>query len=211
MTSGVALALAQQSCTFCWGLGLRAGRGAAQRPCNCVWRAVYRACFSKLRSIVSSDRYQCGAMAQRSTYAYMSGATGASRQVKQPNQRIRIREEYVADFCLLARRTLRDAGALANKIFRFHILLGVEQPLFCRRFGVAEGAFWHELYRVQQALGRAFFETAPYGLYPIDEYFSGPVRRTPAEGAATPDSLGRLLPIVRSGRPLRAPLARAAA
>ena len=35
------------------------------------------------------------------------------------------------------------------------------------------GEFFHEVYRIQQKLGRAFRELEPYGLWPLPEYFSG--------------------------------------
>ena len=50
-TRSETLALAQQSCTFCYGLGLRPGRAGTSTPCNCVFRAIFRACYEKFRTM----------------------------------------------------------------------------------------------------------------------------------------------------------------
>ena len=38
------------------------------------------------------------------------------------------------------------------------------------------GDFFHEVYRIQQKLGRAFRELEPFALYPLNEYFGGTVK-----------------------------------
>ncbi len=35
------------------------------------------------------------------------------------------------------------------------------------------GSFFHEVYRIEQKLGKTFRELEPYALFPLDEYFSG--------------------------------------
>jgi hypothetical protein len=55
-------------------------------------------------------------------------------------------------------------------------LLGADWKLCCRKLGMDRGNFFHELYRIQQRLGRVFRELQPYGLYPLDEYFGGCTR-----------------------------------
>ena len=35
------------------------------------------------------------------------------------------------------------------------------------------GTFYHEVYRIQERLGRVFRELEPYALFPVDEYFNG--------------------------------------
>jgi hypothetical protein len=45
---------------------------------------------------------------------------------------------------------------------------------------IERGQFFHEVYRIQQQLGRAYRETVPYPLFPIDEYFGGTEREKPA-------------------------------
>jgi hypothetical protein len=91
----------------------------------------------------------------------------------------RKREEYMADFCLIARRVLNDEE---HTLFRYHFLLGADWRLCCRVLKVERGDFFHLIYRVQRKLGRAFAEVEPYALYPLREYFGGvvgPVAPTP--------------------------------
>ena len=87
---------------------------------------------------------------------------------------VRRDEDYVADFCLVSRRTL---DAFEHKVFRFHFLLGADWKLCCRQMRIDRGTFFHTVYRIQQKLGRIFRELEPYSLYPLDEYFGGKVRR----------------------------------
>ena len=42
------------------------------------------------------------------------------------------------------------------------------------------GTFFHELYRIEQKLGRTFRELEPHALFPIDEYFSSTGKSRPA-------------------------------
>jgi hypothetical protein len=76
----------------------------------------------------------------------------------------------VADFCLVSRRTLDEQQ---YRLFKFHFLLGADWKLCCRRLNFDRGEFFHEVYRIQQKLGRAFRELEPYALYPLDDYFGG--------------------------------------
>jgi hypothetical protein len=85
-------------------------------------------------------------------------------------------EEYIADFCLVSRRVLDDDE---YKIFRYHFLLGADWTLCCRKLKVDRGTFFHDVYRVEQKLGRCFRELEPYALFPLDQYFNG----TPKSGA----------------------------
>ena len=79
-------------------------------------------------------------------------------------------EEFVADFMLIAKRTLNRAE---HQLFRFHYLLGADWRLCCKRLNVEKGIFFHAVYRVEQKLGRVLRELQPYSLYPLDEYFNG--------------------------------------
>jgi hypothetical protein len=85
----------------------------------------------------------------------------------------RKREDFIADFCLVSRRTLTDSE---YRIFRFHFVLGADWKLCCRQLGVDRGTFFHMVYRIEQRLGRAFAELEPYSLYPVDEYFGGQIQ-----------------------------------
>jgi hypothetical protein len=76
----------------------------------------------------------------------------------------------MADFCLISRRTLDD---LDSRIFRLHYLHGADFRACCRQLRIDKGSFFHRVYAIQEQLGSAFAGTAPYSLYPVDEYFAG--------------------------------------
>jgi hypothetical protein len=82
-------------------------------------------------------------------------------------------EEYMADFLLVSKRTL---NAYEYAIFKYHFLLGADWKLCCQKLKIERGEFFHEVYRIQQKLGRTFRELEPYALFPIDEYFGGSTR-----------------------------------
>ena len=39
------------------------------------------------------------------------------------------------------------------------------------------GSFFHEVYRIEQKLGRTFRELEPFALFPLDEYFGNTTRK----------------------------------
>jgi hypothetical protein len=80
----------------------------------------------------------------------------------------------MADFCLVSKRTLDEDQ---YKIFTNHFLLGADWKLCCRKLGMERGAFFHEVYRIEQKLGRTFRELEPFALFPLDEYFNSTCRR----------------------------------
>jgi hypothetical protein len=155
------LGLAKESCAHCQGFGLRRSKGGPAVPCQCVLRAVFRACFNKFR--------QCAGQEKHISRVRLEQVNGRdSRQTWGMKD-----EEFMADFCIIAERTLTEAE---HRIFRFHFLLGADWKLCCRRLGMDRGSFFHEVYRIQQKLGRVFRELEPYALFPLDEYFGGTVR-----------------------------------
>jgi hypothetical protein len=90
-------------------------------------------------------------------------------------------EDYIADFCLVSKRTLDE---FEYKIFRFHFLLGADWKMCCRQLNMDRGNFFHSVYRIQQKLGRVFRELQPFPLFPLDEYFGGTIaKKLPAEYA----------------------------
>jgi hypothetical protein len=86
----------------------------------------------------------------------------------------RKREEFMADFCLVSRRTLED---IEHKIFRAHYLLGADWRFCCRQLKLDKGTFFHHVYEIERRLGRVFAELTPYALYPVAEYFAATERR----------------------------------
>jgi hypothetical protein len=114
----------------------------------------------------------------------------AGRQ--RPNTWGRKDEEYIADFSLVARRSLDEDE---YRLFRFHFLLGADWKLCTRKLGMDRGNFFHSVYRIEQKLGRTFRELAPYPLFPLDDYFHGPSRMVPAS-SPTPHRQAVLRPHV---------------
>jgi len=163
------LALAMHNCTHCHGSGLRLGRRNTLSPCNCVLRAIFRACYSRFVRCVTQERH----------LSKIALEPHVGRQ--RPNSWGRKDEEYIADFCLVSRRALDD---FEYKLFRYHFMLGADWKLCCRRLGMERGNFFHTVYRIEQKLGRVFRELEPYSLFPLDEYFHGPSRVAVARAAA---------------------------
>jgi len=154
------IALAKTTCTHCHGYGLRTGRNGREVPCNCVFRAVFRACYGRFPLCAAQDRpfsrvqiEFCNGKDNRITYG---------RKV----------EEYIADFCLVSRNAL---SPLEYRIFRFHYLLGAEWKLCCWRLEIDRGTFFHLIYKIEQKLGRVYRELEPHSLFPLDEYFGGTI------------------------------------
>ena len=151
------LSIADHRCSICHGLGLRGGRLDANQPCNCTLRAIFRACYQKFQV--------CAVKEKTLTTVTFDGASPRSRRAVWGRKD----EEYVADFMLVAKRSLNRAE---HRLFRFHYLLGADWRLCCRRLNVDKGQFFHAVYRVEEKLGRIFRELRPYPLYPVDEYFN---------------------------------------
>jgi hypothetical protein len=142
-------------------------------PCHCVFRAVFRACYNRFRECAAS-----GAQISAVRWGRANGRQGL--QIYS-----RLREEYVADFCLVSRRALDDEE---HRIFRLHFLLGADWKLCCRQLKMDRGEFFHWIYRIEQKLGRVFAELKPYPLFPLDEYFASvhgtvPVRQGEGGGS----------------------------
>jgi len=158
-----AIGLASASCTCCHGDGMRIVHKTREVPCNCVFRSIFRACYNRFR--------ECVALADQ-TKAVSLEHGGARRSGGQTYSRKR--EEFIADFSLVSRRALDD---LEYRIFRYFFLLGADWKLCCRQLKMDRGTFFHEVYKIEQALGRTFAELQPYPLYPLNEYFGGIVKK----------------------------------
>jgi hypothetical protein len=167
-------AMAKTGCVHCNGLGMREVRGEKEVPCNCVLRSVFRACYARFKSCVVSQ----GHPGRVSLESYGKGRDSHKSYGRK-------NEEYMADFCIITRRTLNPFD---YKVFKFHYLLGEDWKLCCRQVNMDRGNFFHAIYTIEQKLGRVFATLRPYGLYPLGEYFGGTVstdRTTPSDGPAT--------------------------
>src|ERR1043165_7433399 len=125
---------------------MRVIRGSAERPCDCVFRAIFRACYDRFREYASQ-----GANAGTVSLEFTHGPVGYRMYSRK-------REEYSADFCLVSRRALTD--------FEYQIVtstsrLGADCNLCSRRLRIDRGDYFHHLYRIEQKLGRHFAEMEP--------------------------------------------------
>jgi hypothetical protein len=136
------LALADNGCTGCRGLGLWHGRRRRPRLCHCVARAMFRRCRNKYHYI----------------HMNQGSFTGWGRR----------REEFCADFYLVARRTL---DGFRWRIFVLHTLEGRDWRECTRALDIERGKFFSAVYTIEAQLGRVFQRLKPYALYPLDEYF----------------------------------------
>jgi hypothetical protein len=166
-TRSETLALAMHNCTHCHGSGLRLGRKGALAPCNCVLRGIFRICHGQFIRCVTQERHL--------SKISIEPHTGPTRAYNWGQKD----EEYIADFCLVSRRTLDD---LEHRLFRYHFLLGADWKLCSRKLGMERGNFFHAVYRIEHQLGRIFRELEPYPLFPLDEYFYGPSRINAGSG-----------------------------
>jgi hypothetical protein len=164
-TRSETLALAMHRCTQCHGSGLRLNKKGAVAPCNCVLRSIFRICWDRFVRCVTQEKHL--------SRVSVEPHAGRSR----PSTWGRKDEEYIADFCLIARRAL---DPLEHQLFRYHFLLGADWKLCSRRLEIDRGNFFHAVYRIEQKLGRVFRELEPYPLFPLDEYFNGPSRMNAA-------------------------------
>ena len=153
----VVIGPAKQSCRYCHGLGWRELKNR-DVPCNCVYRAVFRACFNRYRELRARSAFY----GQADISFCWQGRAGR-RYYSRKN------EEYMADFELIARREL---DAFLRSVFELHVLRGWDWKACTRRLNCDRGNFFHAVYRIEQHLGRVFRELRPYGLYPMSEYFA---------------------------------------
>jgi hypothetical protein len=147
-----ALSLADPRCRRCLGLG-----ASKAKPCGCVKRQIFRACWREYCAIQAAIGKHRGVSYDK------LGCRGSSRCFGRKN------EEYLADFWLIAKRTLRP---LEWRVFDAHFLQGLEYSACCKLLDMDRGNFFHAVYRVQEKLGVAFRATKPYSLFPLHEYFT---------------------------------------
>jgi hypothetical protein len=161
------LAMAWSGCRKCHGWGLTPGRGGGETPCNCVLRAIFRACYR--RYLLS--RSAAASLTSQTSVEYMEHGRDSHRAYG------RKAEEYSADFDLVSRRTL---DPVEYGVFRLRYLSHRQWADCCRRLRLDRGTYFHIIYRIERKLGRAFRELEPFSLFPLDEYFGGTVERRAA-------------------------------
>lgn len=135
----------------------------SEKPCNCVFRAIFRACYNRFREC-SVTAEHIGAVALE----FCSGREGRRMYGRK-------KEEYSADFWLVSRRHLDSAE---RKIFHYHYVLGADWKYCCRRIGMDRGTFFHMVYRMEERLGQVFADLRPYSLWPLNEYFGAAISQS---------------------------------
>jgi len=151
------IALANPTCTYCTGLGVRRGRGGKeQHACHCVYRAIFKSCYLRFR--------ECATMGKYVTTVNLEWTNGPIGK-RVYGRKI---EEYMADFCAVSRRTLSEED---YRLFRYHYVLGADSKMCSRFLKMEKGEFFHRVYRIEEILGRTFLELKPYALFPLYEYF----------------------------------------
>lgn len=151
------LALAMHKCSNCRGTGIHLGRKGQSGPCQCVLRRIFRLCFRRFQECVTKEKFISRLSLE------MNG--GGSRRITWSRKN----EEYSADFILVTKRSLSENE---YRMFRYHFLLGADWRLCSKKLGLDRGDYFHEMYRIEQKLGRIYRELKPYALFPIDEYFN---------------------------------------
>jgi hypothetical protein len=174
-----AIAIAKTNCTYCGGNGTRLVRYGREVPCNCAFRVAFRACLNRFRECTVNGAH---------TSTISLEATGRSRGSRVYSRK---NEEYLADFCLVSRRSLNDD---AHELFRLHFLLGADWRYCCVKLKIDRGTFFHGVYRIEQLLGRVFADLKPYALWPLDEYFGGTIERNVPLLLNTPTRIKQIFP-----------------
>lgn len=166
------IALAGLNCIYCQGLGLCRGRDG-DVPCSCVTRAIFRVCNNRFRSCVEKDRGASIVRLERIGYGHSTHMAFGRKN-----------EEYIADFYLVCKRTLNENEW---RIFNWAYLLGADWSLCHKRLNMSRSHFIHACQRMEAKLGKGFRETAPFALFPLDEYFS-PTSRATVAPCTPPDT-----------------------
>jgi len=154
----IAIGIANADCVTCGGLGLIHHCPDQDIPCDCVLRAVFRACYQGF--------VECVALRERTAAVSWEPCRGP----QGGRMFSRKREEYIVDFLNVAQRHLQSQE---YRMFRYHFVLGADSNLCTRKLHMDRGTFFHALYRLEAKLGRVFAELKPYPLYPLRDYFGG--------------------------------------
>ena len=152
------MGLADVSCTFCTGSGFRERKHlfTLADPCICVLRSIFRQCHRKF--------LQCQYMPKVRIGSFRQSRAAVGKRFSSMK-----REEFRADFSLIARRVLTD---VEGTLFAEYYLRGADVGERCRILGTEGQKCVASFDEIEEKCGRAFRETRPYSLFPISEYFA---------------------------------------
>ena len=170
-TRSETLALAVPNCSHCFGTGIRSLKRGQPHACNCVLRAIFRACYARFRHCATKEKYL-------SKVSLDCTARGGRRIWGRKDRSIS------PISTLVSRRSLTPEE---YRLFSFHFLLGADWRLCCRRLGMDRGTFFHSVYRIEQKLGKIFRESQTLRPIPFGSVLSRPSgkRLDGRPGAAT--------------------------
>lgn len=117
--------------------------------CRCVYRNVFRICMRKRTQILNDENFATR-VSQSKIGAFVEIPT----------------IDFVCDVEVLARKQLSPRQ---RQVFRYHYIYGVEYDACCVKFKVCRGNFFHECYRIEATLGKAFWAA---GLFPTYGYLN---------------------------------------
>jgi hypothetical protein len=158
---GDVLPLAWKRCATCHGAGWQTPRSIrGEDPCECVTRRIFRD--------LMRERTKCLMSAEHISRCKPELSMGGGGRRARWNWCMP-KQEFIADLHALALRTLDDEHL---RVWRLYHCAGATWREACAILGIAKGDFYHRVYRVEHAIGRAARELMPYPLYPLDEYFS---------------------------------------
>lgn len=169
-THNETLALAVQKCSICFGLGVKNGRGYSKLPCPCVYRSIFRACYRRYLQCQDAEQH-----ISKVTFDVQSLSKFGSSSVKNSRTWGYKNNEFVADFQMISKRIL-GAHSQQYRLFKWHFIQGQDWKVCTVRESMTRGEFFTEVYLIERDLGKAFKETEPYALFPLDEYFGAIVR-----------------------------------
>lgn len=170
--AGELAALSLHRCTHCRGTGARPTWGNRMRPCGCVYRRIFRACYDEYR------KCREGATKWQVSYEPWQDSDGRTTATYGMP-----REEFVCDFELVAKRALPGRQ---YRIFQLHVLAAADWKTCGRKLQIDRGTFFHEVYRIEETLGWAYAELKPYGLFPVGEYFRSHGAKLQVQGERNP-------------------------
>ena len=194
-TRSETIGLASLRCPQCGGIGLVRALKGTVAPCPCVLRKVFRICHSRFKF----GRYE---QMERGGHPIVNVAGLGKRAQRQPGGFTFALENYLSDFVLVAKRVLAIEDF---RLFKRAYLSGVEWNRAHEAVGMNRTHFIHVCNRVEAALGRAYSETQPFALFPLDAYFSRPApgTRTIAFPATRPARPKPLVPPLAQRQPLK--------
>jgi hypothetical protein len=155
--AGIALVLADESCSYCFGSGC-VGIYEAKRVCNCVYRRIARECLARYRRIRATGPWGWGGIQRTRSGRLVRGF---------------IDSEFVVEIELCARRVL--TGTELRLFEMYELGAGWEWQECARVLRMDRGNFFHAVYAVERKLGKAFSSAGPWGLFPMRRYFGGGV------------------------------------